>query len=463
MHFVALGLNVGSAPVAVRERLAFAADDLAAGLADLRARLSGDGMPVAEAVIVSTCHRLEVVALVRDVEEGERALIRFLAENRDVPERDFVSNLTRWRDQAAIEHVFALAAGLRSPVLGDSQILGQVSDAYHAAHQARTAGPVLATLFQYAVRGAKRVHSETTFNRHVSVGYTAAALALETVEHAGGRRALVIGAGKMGDWTTRYLHEHGMAHVLVANRRLAQAQTIAGRVGGVAVPWEELLEAVVCADVVISTTAAPHAILTRADIAAVMARRSDRSLHLIDIAVPRDIEAAVAEIPGVRLTTVDDLPQAIDPTRREREAEVPHAEAIIAAEFAAFRDWVHARAVVPTITELRMEAEQIRQTEVARFVAHDRTLTDEETARLDALTKAIVNKLLHHPTVRLKAQATSADGVRYAEVARDLFGLLDPMHAVNDDLLGVRAACPYVAAREPAVGDSTDENEESVA
>ncbi len=458
MHFVALGLHVDTAPVALRERLAFSPEMLADGLANLRDRIVHDLTPIVEAVIVSTCHRLEMIALVRDVEGGEDALIDFLAQCRQVPAEAFAPLLTRWHDQDAIRHVFALAAGLHSPVLGDSQILGQVSDAYDAARQSSTCGAVLGTLIQQATRAAKRVHSETMLNRHVSVGYTAAAMALDSVRGSG-RRTLVIGAGKMGTWTTRYLHDHGMTHIIIANRRLAQAQAQAERIGGVAVPWEEMLDAVVCADVVISTTAAPHAILSRSDIETAMTRRGGRPLHLIDIAVPRDIEASAGEVPGVILRTVDDLHLAPDETRRERQAEIPRAEAIIEAEMGQFRDWIHARAVVPTITEVRMEAEHIRAQEVARFLAHDRSLQPQDVERLDALTRAIVNKLLHHPTVRLKAMATSNDGVRYAEIARDLFGLLNTAHPVNEDLLGLRAACPYVAGQQA----QADTDEESVA
>ncbi len=424
MHFVAIGLQVGRAPLAVRERLAFAGERLAAGLAVLRAEAAGDEAEVQEAVIVSTCHRLELVAVAREAEAGERALVRFLAGVRDVPADDFLPYLTCWHDGAAIEHVFALAAGLDSPVLGDSQILGQVGDAYEAARAAGASGPLLGALFQHATRAGKRVHSETTLNRHASVGYTAAALALDAVGGGADRRVLVIGAGKMGQWAADYLHRHATSHILIANRRLPHAASLAERVNGIAVPWEEREEALVCADVVISTTAAPSPILTKADIERVMARRGGRALHLVDIALPRDIAPDVREVPGVTLTTVDDLSAYAASQSGERAAAVPLAAAIIEGEVAQFREWMHARAVSPTISEIRAAAEAIRGRELARFFAHSHDLTEREAKQIDALTRAIVNKLLHQPTVRLKATSGGAKGLEYAEVARDLFGLL---------------------------------------
>lgn len=424
MHFVAIGLQVGRAPLAVRERLAFAGESLAAGLATLQAGAAGDEAEVREAVIVSTCHRLELVAVARETAAGERTLVRFLAGVRDVPAADFAPYLTRWHDSAAIEHVFALAAGLDSPVLGDSQILGQVGEAYEAARAAGAAGPLLGALFQHAMRAGKRVHSETTLNRHASVGYTAAALALDAVGGGAGRRVLVIGAGKMGQWAADYLRQHATSHILIANRRLQQAFALAERMGGIAVPWEEREEALVCADVAISTTAAPSAILTKTDIERVMARRGGRALHLVDIAVPRDIAPDVRDVPGVTLTTVDDLPAFDAAQTDERAAAVPFAEAIIEGEMAQFREWMHARAVSPTISELRAAAEAIRGRELARFFAHNHDLTERETQQVEALTRAIVNKLLHQPTVRLKATSGGPQGLHYAEVARDLFGLL---------------------------------------
>jgi len=426
MHFVAIGLNVENAPLELREQLAFTGESLTPALAALRAVMAQEDAEIGEAVIVSTCQRVELIALVRDVDAGERALIRFLASVRDLPADAFAPHLTRWHDQGAVAHVFHLAAGLDSPVLGDSQILGQTVEAYEAARAAHTAGPMLAALFQHATRAGKRIHSETLLNCHVSVGTTAAALALQTagVGQAGpGRRALVIGAGKMGQWAADYLHTHGVRHILIANRRLPQSAALAERVGGIAVPWEELHDAITCADVVISTTAAPNAILIRGDVAAIMARRPGRPLHFIDIAVPRDIAADVAAVPEVRVTTVDDLPALDGKERHERMREVPAAEAIIAGEIAAFRDWLHARAVSPTISEIRAVAEGIRQSELDNFLGRTHDFTARDARQIEALTRAIVNKLLHQPTVRLKAMSTVPEGLQYAEAARDLFGL----------------------------------------
>jgi glutamyl-tRNA reductase len=421
MHLLCVGLDSERAPLALRERLAVSHAMLPEALAALRACAVGADGALAEGAILSTCHRLEVYAVARDLHAGQQAITRFLSDLRGVPLAEFAPYLICRSDADVAMHGFRLAAGLASPVVGDSQILGQVSAAYEAAHAAGTAGPVLAALFQRAVHAAKRVHTETTLNRRVSVGYTGAALALR---RCGVRQpaALVVGAGQMAQRAAWYLRKHDAGRILIANRNPERARDLARRVDGAAIPWDAFPQAIANVDIVIAATAAPDAVVRAAAVATAMAERSDRPLVLVDLAVPRDIEPAVAALPHVRLATVDDLTGAVDERSARQQAEIPRAEAIVVAEQAAFSGWLAARAVTPLIGAIRTEAERIRQAELRRFFG-DADPSPADAERLDALTKAIVNKLLHHPTVHLKALAASPESARDVALAGDLFGI----------------------------------------
>ncbi|HEY7908491.1 MAG TPA: glutamyl-tRNA reductase [Thermomicrobiales bacterium] len=421
MHLIAVGLNAGTAPLALRERLAFSREMLPRGLAAFQAIARDEDSGLAEGMILSTCHRLECYAVVHDADAGRDALVPFLSDVHAIPAAEFMPHLICRTDQDVVDHLFALASGLASPVLGDSQILGQVSDAYAAAQSAGTAGPVLAALVQRAMHAAKRVHSETALNRRVSVGYTAAAIALR---EAGTPHpvALILGAGQMGQRAAWYLHKHDAGRILIANRTPERACDLAARVNGEVVPWEGYTDAFAQVDIVISATAAPDAVVRADAVATAMRERPDRPLRCVDLAVPRDIEPAVADLPHVRLSTVDDVTTLVDADRAKREADIPRAEAILAEGKADFARWQAARAVTPIISAMRDEAERIRAAELRRFLQRDGQ-DAADAARLDALTRAIVNKLLHHPTVRLKEMSSLPDREQYAAIAGDLFGV----------------------------------------
>lgn len=421
MYLIAVGLDTGSAPLALRERLVVSQAALPDALAILRALMAGPDAPLAEGIILSTCHRLEVYAVALSVEAGQGALVRFLSALRGVPAEAFAPHLVVRHGETAAAHCFRLAAGLASPVVGDSQILGQMRAAYEAAGAAGAAGPVLAALFQHAARAAKRVHTETALNRRVSVGYTGAAVALRACGVAT-PEALIIGAGQMAQRAAWYLRKHGAGRICVANRSVARARDLARRVGGEPVAWGDLPAALAGVDIAIAATSAPETVIAAATVAAAMRQRPGRPLHLVDLAVPRDIAPESAALPNVSLKTVDDLAGIVDDVQERQRAAIPHAEAIVAAARAGFETWYAARAVAPLIGALRSEAERIRRAEIRRIYG-DALPTGTEAARLDALTKGIIAKLLHHPTVRLKEAAAAPGCTEYAAVAGDLFGI----------------------------------------
>lgn len=417
MRMIAIGMNAGDAPLALRERLAFSPDALTRGLATLQSAI--ERAELAEAIILSTCHRLEIYAVASDPEVGRDTLVRFLSDARDLPATAFMPHLITRHDNAVADHLFRLTAGLESPVLGDSQILGQVSNAYHTAREACTTGPILAALFQRAMHAAKRVHSETTLNRRASVGYAGAAVALRAARtpHP---TALILGAGQMAQRAALYLHKHDTGRILIANRTAERARDLAARVNGEVVPWNNFADVLADVDIIISATSAPDAVVRERDVAAAMRKRPVRPLHCMDLAVPRDIEPSVSTLPNVRVSTVDDLATLVDTDRTKQQMEIPRAEAIVTEGRADFDAWLATRAVTPLISAMRDEAERIRTAEVRRFLQRDGSPATTDAERLDALTKAIVNKLLHHPTVRLKEMSTSP---QYAAVAGDLFGV----------------------------------------
>jgi glutamyl-tRNA reductase len=421
MHLLCVGLESGNAPLAIRERLAVSRETLPDMLAALGALIAGGEGTLSEGAILSTCHRLEVYAVARDAEAGQRAITAFLGDTNGLPRAEFAPHLVCRFGEAVAAHCFRLAAGLASPLVGDGQILGQVGEAYEAARSAGTAGPVLGALFQRAVHAAKRVHTETTLNRRVSVGYTGAALALR---RCGAQRpvALVVGAGQMAQRAAWYLRKHGAGRIIIANRNAERARLLADRVRGETVAWDAFPEAMGSADIVISATASQQAIIGVATVQAALASRPDRPLIVVDLAVPRDSEPGIGALPGVQLATVDDLAGPVDERSAQQQAEIPRAEAIVAMEQADFSTWLAARAVTPLIGAIRTEAERIRQAELRRFFG-DAAPDPADVERLDALTKAIVNKLLHHPTVRLKEIAATPERAGDVALAGDLFGL----------------------------------------
>jgi glutamyl-tRNA reductase len=422
MHILCLGLNHHTAPVELRERLTFSPTALKAALARWGC---GDGARpagTAEGAILSTCNRLEVYAVAHDVEAAD-GLRAFLAEARRLS-ADLSLPFYTYVDEMAVQHLFRVAAGLDSMILGEPQILGQVLEAYEAARGQGAAGPVLAALFRRAAHAGKRARTETAISHSAAtVSSVAVALAGQVFGSLSGCSVLVLGAGEMAELAARALIVRGAPPPTVVNRSFERARELAETWGGEALSFEWLGEALARADIVIAATAAPHVIVDVPRVEAALAARGDRPLFLIDIAVPRNVDAAVGRLPGVHLYNIDDLEALVEDHLNGRRREIPRVEEIVAEEVGEFMAWFKALDVVPIIAELRQRSEEVRQAEVARALRRLGDVSERERQIIEMMSQSLVNKLLHAPTERLKVEAGNGQAVLYAEVARALFNL----------------------------------------
>lgn len=404
------GLNHNTSPVEERETLAFTAAELSDALLSLGQRLPG-------AAILSTCNRTELYTMAP--EGAADALIDVLnaLKGAAVGRRHFYV----LQQAEAVEHLYRVASGIDSMVLGESQILGQVRDAMSAATEAGTLNGALSHVFHSAMSTGKRARSETNIGKHaVSVSSAAVALARQSLGELKNKTVLVISAGSMGKLAAKALGQQPGSRIFVANRTRERAADLAQQLGpnSEAFDLDHLQDALAASDIVISGTSADDFILGPAEVAPVMAGRNDRGLLFIDIAVPRDIDPAVREIPGVHLCDIDDIEAVTAEGWSGRQAEVHKVEAIIAEEVAAFGEWWRSLDVVPVIAALRDRAEAIRLRELDRTLSHMPELDDDSRRRIEAMTAAIVKKMLDRPIARLK---DGADKGLYMEALEDLF------------------------------------------
>jgi glutamyl-tRNA reductase len=420
VHLYLLGVSHRTAPLEVRERLDFASRDLGAAVEAAAIRPTA-----AEVVVLSTCNRSEIYAASQDPAAARGDLVAFLSEYHGLAPDAFTPHLYAREDSAAAQHLFRVAAGLDSLVVGEPQILGQVKDAYQAAASRHCAGPLLSRLFHWSFGVGKRVRTETALGEGaVSMSFAAVALARKIFGRLDGRRVLVVGAGEIGALTAQHLRSHGVAGITITSRTVEHASALAESVAGRAIAWDQLPAALGEADIVVSATGSQRPIITRAQVEAATGRRPD-PLFIIDLAVPRDVEAAVGEIEQVFLSNVDDLRQIVDENLSRRGAEVDRAEAIVGEEVERFATWQRSRATVPTVVALRRRFEAIRRSELARLDAKLSALPSEARERVEDVTRLIVEKLLIEPTEQLKALPDEETQTAYTEVVNRLFALRD--------------------------------------
>jgi glutamyl-tRNA reductase len=422
-----VGANFRSAPLELLERLAIDAErrpKALAGLLDLE--------HVHEAVVVSTCNRVEVYAAVSRFHGAAGDVRRFLAALRGLALEEFAHHLYDYYEERAVQHLFAVAAGVDSMVVGEAQILGQVREAFQAAQAERTVGPVLSALFARAIKVGRRARSETGIGAGaastVSVGLRVATGQLGGLA---GRRALLVGAGNLARLAGRTLREAGIGELVVANRTAATGAALAHELGGRAVPLEGIAGELAAADLVVAATAGTTPTVTAPAVAAALVGRTGPGpLVLLDLGVPRDVEPEVHGLPGVVLADLDAL-RAVLETDEGPRREVERVRALIATETAGFMGGQREARLVPTIQALRARAEQVRQQELARAATRLAGLDDRERAAVEAVTRGLVNKLLHDPMVRGKALAARPDGDLYVAALRELYGL-DPRPGDDD-------------------------------
>jgi len=417
-----VGLSHRSAPVELRER--FAIDAPEPILAKLVAADEID-----EAFLLSTCNRTEALVLTRRPEAARHRLRSLFARElagEDVSPGAVEKALYEYTDSRAMQHVFRVAASLDSMVVGEPQILGQVKDAYRAAAGAGATGVILGRLLNRAFATAKRVRSETRIaERPLSVARVAVDLARQIFESLEGKRALLVGAGDMGEIALEALRAEGLRELCVANRTPERARALAERFGARASGFDALPALLEAADVVLTSVGGGEPVLTPQMVAAAMHGRGHRPMFVIDIGVPRNVDPAVNEIAAVYLYDIDDLDRVASANAEQRRREVERAEAIVQEEQQRFDGWLAALRAVPTIRHLRARGEAVRQGELERFLRRN-NLGPEQREALEALTRAIVNKLLHAPVSRLRAEAETEEGLAYLEAARVLFALDDP-------------------------------------
>ncbi len=422
MLIAVVGLNHRTAPVEVRERLSFPGQALKEALVRLKSYYAIEGC-----VILSTCNRTEIYAAALEMNDGLNAVWDFLSRwsGADISE---IKNFTYCHTlYDTLRHIFRVAAGLDSMILGETQILGQVKDAYGQAVEHGASNGVLNTLFQLALTVGKRVRTETGIDQNAaSISYAAVELARQCLGNLEQRSVLVIGAGKMSDLTVKHLVANGVSSVIVSNRSFDRAEMLAAQFGGKAVRFNELYKYMEVSDIVISCTAASHCVVRAEETCQVMERRRGKKIFMIDIAVPRDIDTEVGKLRGITLYDIDDLRTVVDANLAERKLAAVKAEGIIEEELDKFMKWHGTQFVVPTIAALKKRGDEIKQKELRRALNRLGELSQHDYKVVCSLANSIVNQLLHVPVVQLKGYALTTEGHLYAEILQNLFDLEVP-------------------------------------
>jgi glutamyl-tRNA reductase len=435
---LALGVSHKTAPLELRERLALPEGRAAGVLRELCAHSA-----VQEAVAISTCNRTELYFVTSDAVGAENEALGVLSRQADIRPTELLGHIYSLRDGEAVRHLFEVAAGLDSMIVGEAEVQGQVKRAYELALVEGVTGPVSNRLFRDALGAGKRVRSETAIGRsRVSVSSVAVELAEATLGELGARRVLIVGAGETGELTARALHERGVETVFVANRRYDRAIGLAQRFDGHAVRLEDLPVQLAAADIVVSSTGSPHTLVGREEMETVMELREGRPLLLIDIAVPRDIDPSVRRLTGVTLYDMDDLQRQVARNLSVREAEATRARSIVDEEAARYENWLATLEVVPTISALRARGDSIVDQVLRENESRWETLSEADRERVAVLARAVVSRLLHEPTVRLKAVTEGDSGYAYLQAVRELFGI-DAPGLEEDPLAEVRSLADH--------------------
>ncbi|HEX3642162.1 MAG TPA: glutamyl-tRNA reductase [Ktedonobacteraceae bacterium] len=427
MHIIVVGVDHTIAPIELRERLACSNRQIPQILEATRQLTQG-------CVLLSTCNRVELYAVCSDVNQGYADLLHMLCEARQITCDELEGHCHSFIDEQAISHIFGVACGLYSLVPGEPQIQGQVATALEIAQGGEYAGPILSALFRAALVTGKRARSETGISRNAaSISHVAVQRARHLLPNFHEASVLLVGSGKMSELAARNLRDNGAQRLVIVNRTEANAVELAQSLQATLRPFAELREALVDADVVISSTKAPHTIITTELAQLVMQERNGRPLLLIDIALPRDVDPTVGTLPGVHLSNLDDLQAEVERGIHLRLQEAERVQAIVTEEVDAFEHWLLSLSVVDTISNLRQHVDGLRQQELARTLRQlTPSLSERDLAAVQELTTRLMNKVLHIPMLRLKDAAAAGQGYIYAEATRYLFDLEEKSHAYYD-------------------------------
>jgi glutamyl-tRNA reductase len=411
MRLFALGISHKTSSLEIREGIAFTRDELPQALLSLK-------NAIGDVVIVSTCNRTEFYSTGLDASVIERSLTDFLAQKFLGREEDLSECLYFYEQEDAIKHLFRVTSGLDSLILGESQILGQVREAYRVSVSHGCANGIITKVFNHALRVGKRAHSETGIDDNtLSISSAAVETARLTLGDITQSRVMVVGAGNAGKLVVRALKDRGVNQMVMVNRTLKRAQDVAQELGGEAKPFESLEDLLGTVDIVVSSTDSPDTVISQEMVARALARRNGAPLLVVDIAVPRDVDPVIGNLPGVTLLDMDDLEEVSQIHRQEREKEADKVENIIEEEVSNFQEWWDSLRVVPGIALLRDHAEYLRQQEILKTLKKMPHISEDDIAHIEVLSRSIVKKLLHHPIITIKEDPI------YLETMLKLFNL----------------------------------------
>ncbi|MYL19934.1 glutamyl-tRNA reductase [Halobacillus litoralis] len=419
MHIIAVGLNYKTAPVEIREKLTFSEDKLEEAMAQLNGRKS-----VLENVIISTCNRTEIFAVVDQIHTGRYYIKQFLSDWFQVDKESFTSYLAIYETDGAVEHLLRVTSGLDSMVLGETQILGQMKQAFQRAQNAGTTGTIFNQLFRQAVTMAKKAHKDTEIGENaVSVSYAAVELARKIFGDLVHKHIVILGAGKMGELAAKNLHGSGVRKVTVVNRTMEKARTVAGQFNGYARTMDELEAVLGDADIVISSTGASEYVITKEMMEPVHKKRKGKPLFFVDIAVPRDLDPAMEGLESVFLYDIDDLQGIVDANLEMRRQAAEEIEIMMEAEIVEFKQWLQTIGVVPVISALRSKALDIQSETMKSIERKMPDLSDRERKVLNKHTKSIINQMLKEPISQAKELAAQPDSEETLKLFTQIFGI----------------------------------------
>jgi len=448
MHLIVVGLNYRTAPVEMRERFALSDREMPLALQALK-QTTG----ILEGVVVATCNRTEIYAVVDRLHVCGHYIRAFMEQWFKIQRKEFNTHLYMYEDDRAVEHLFRVSSGLDSMIIGETQILGQVRDAFLLAQDQGATGTLFNRLFKQAITLAKRAHSETSVGESaVSVSYAAVELGKRIFGRFDDKRVMIVGAGKMSELTAQHLHSNGAKEVLVVNRTIEKAEELAEKFHGTAMTLEEAIDRLKDTDIVISSTGAEQFVITRKHIEAAMSGRKKKPLFLIDIAVPRDIEPACGDIPNVFLYDIDDLEGIVETNLAKRRKEALIIEEMIDLEQEAYRQWYATLGVSPLIRALQEKAAAIHENTLESMLRKLPELDDRQVKVIRKLTKSIVNQVIHDPIMRIKERATDKRGDEAMKLFVQLFALEDEVaHLKAEEKAGEKSRKEIVASSNKSV------------